>query len=674
MLKRAADNLRILAISMVERAKSGHPGGPMGGADFSTVLFSEFLRFDPDDMGWRFRDRFFLDAGHMSAMLYSQLAFFGKYSMEDLKGFRQWESVTPGHPELDVKRGIENSSGPLGQGFAMALGSAIAERFLASRFGEWMSHKTYCYVSDGGIQEEISQGVGRIAGHLGLSNFIVFYDSNSVQLSTKTSEVTSEDTAKRFVALGWKVYSIDGHDYKVIRETLQKAGKEKEKPVLIIGKTLMGKGSLAEDGTSFEGMVSTHGQPLSKAGGSIEKTIKNLGGDPKDQFTIFPEVQEFYDKSSDEKRKHVAKRKEEQEAWEMQNPDMAKQLHDFLDNILPKLEYSQIPQEQNSATRDASKRALGYFADNLHNMVVSSADLSDSDKTDGFLKKTKPFKKGDFSGAFLQVGVSELTMAGIMSGMALHGGVIPVCGTFFAFSDFMKPQVRLAALMGLPVKYIWTHDAFRVGEDGPTHQPIEQEAQLRLLEKMKNLQGRRSILALRPADSAETAVAWKMALENTDSPTALILSRQSIKDLPSLSGNRYKDALQAQKGAYRVNDIDGKPDVILIANGSEVSTLIDAAMILSDEGFVCQVVSATSEGLFLEQDEEYREEVLPTGVPRFGLTAGLPVALQSMVGPGGYVKGMERFGASAPYKVLDEKFGFTPKQVAQDIKNFLKNR
>ncbi|MCK5462433.1 MAG: transketolase, partial [Bacteroidales bacterium] len=501
ILSRTADNIRILSAAMVEKANSGHPGGAMGGADFVSVLFSEFLRFDPEDMSWPNRDRFFLDPGHMSPMLYSVLAMVNAFSLEDLQQFRQWKSPTPGHPELDVKRGIENTSGPLGQGHVMAIGAAIAERFLCNRFGEWMAHDIYTYISDGGIQEEISQGAGRLAGYLGLHNLVMFYDSNDIQLSTTTGAVTSEDTASKYKSWGWRVKSINGNDIGQIFEALQEARSEKEKPFLIIGKTRMGKGAVTETGENFENQVSTHGMPLGSAGASLDKTIENLAGDASNPFSVFPEVGIHFKGILKGKSAEAEKRKQEQADWEKKNPELADTLSAFLAGEVPDIDYPGIVQKENIATRAASGNVLAHFAGHVKNMIVASADLSNSDKTDGFLKNSKAFAPHDFSGAFLQVGVSELTMAAIANGMALHGGIIPVCGTFFVFSDYMKPAVRLAALMGLPVKYVWTHDAFRVGEDGPTHQPVEQEAQIRLMEHLRNHAGKRSCLVLRPADA-----------------------------------------------------------------------------------------------------------------------------------------------------------------------------
>lgn len=666
----AADNIRILAASMVEKSKSGHPGGAMGGADFINVLYTEFLKYDPDDPTYPFRDRFFLDPGHMSPMLYSVLALAGYFSLEDLKNFRQWGSPTPGHPELDLKRGIENTSGPLGQGHAMALGAAIAERFMVARFGEWMAHKTFAFISDGGIQEEVSQGVGRIAGHLGLHNFIMFYDSNNIQLSTKVEEVSTEDIVAKYEAWGWNVISIDGNDAGEIRMALNRAINETEKPTLIVGHTVMGKGALGKEGESFENKVSTHGQPLTAAGADIAKTVANLGGDPENPFVIFDEVKKLYADRAAELRKWVALRKEEQKSWTAANSELAEILDGFLQGKLPEIDYLNIKCGENVATRAASAAVLGALAEKIENMIVASADLSNSDKTDGFLKKTHALTKEDFGGRFLQPGVCEFTMACIMNGIALHGGIIPACGTFFVFSDYMKPVLRLSALMRLPVKFIWTHDSFRVGEDGPTHQPIEHEAQLRLMEQLRNHHGERSVVVLRPADARETVAVWKIAMEE-QRPTALVLSRQNIKDLPALHGNRAEEAMQAVKGAYVVMDCEGTPDVILLASGSEVATLVDGAALLKADGLKIRVVSVPSEGLFRDQSKEYQQSVLPAGVPKFGLTSGLPVTLAGLVGGDGTVYGLDHFGYSAPASVLDEKFGFSGQNVYNQVKAML---
>ena len=669
VMNRAADNIRVLAASMVEKAKSGHPGGAMGGADFINVLFSEYLVYDPKNPEWEGRDRYFQDPGHMSPMLYSALALTGKFTMEELSQFRQWGSPTPGHPEVDIKRGIENTSGPLGQGHTYAVGAAIAAKFLKARLGDVMNQTIYAYISDGGIQEEISQGAGRVAGTLGLDNLIMFYDANNIQLSTTVEEVTSENVAMKYEAWGWKVITINGNDVNEIRKALDEAKAEANRPTLIIGNTIMGKGARGADQSCYENKVSTHGQPLSAAGASIEETIKNLGGDPQHPFSVFPDVAELYAKRAKELEAIVAERYAAKDAWAKANPELAEKMAFWFSGQAPQLDWAAIEQKANQATRAASATVLGILATKVENMICSSADLSNSDKTDGFLKKTHSFVKGDFSGAFFQAGVSELTMACVCIGMSLHGGVIVACGTFFVFSDYMKPAIRMAALMEQPVKFIWSHDAFRVGEDGPTHEPVEQEAQIRLMEKLKNHKGHNSMLVLRPADVIETTVAWKMAMENTATPTALILSRQNITDLPS-KGNRYDEALQAEKGAYIVES-DVNPDVILVASGSEVSTLEEGAALLRADGVKVRVVSVPSEGLFRSQSKEYQESVIPTGSKVFGLTAGLPVNLEGLVGANGKVWGLESFGFSAPYKVLDEKLGFTGKNVYNQVKELL---
>jgi transketolase len=668
-VNRAADNIRILAAAMVEKAKSGHPGGAMGGADFVNVLFSEFLVYDPENPAWHGRDRFFLDPGHMSPMLYAVLSLSGKYTMDDLRQFRQWGSITPGHPERNVALGVENTSGPLGQGHTYAVGAAIAAKFLEAKTGRKSGQKIYAFISDGGVQEEISQGAGRMAGHLGLNNLILFYDSNDIQLSTSVDAVTSENTQQKYEAWGWKTVTIDGNDPDAIRKALQEAQLEEKQPTLIIGKTIMGKGAVKADGSSFERQCATHGMPLSEAGASFSESVKHLGGDPDDPFRIFPDVQELYAGRREALKEIVRKRVEEEAVWTQENPEMAAKLHQWLFEKSPAIDWTAIQQKAGQATRAASSTVLAYLAQHVENMIVTSADLSNSDKTDGFLKQTHAITKADFSGSFLQSGVSELTMACLCIGMALYGGVIPACGTFFVFSDYMKPAVRMAALMELPVKFIWTHDAFRVGEDGPTHEPVEQEAQIRLMEKLKNHRGHNSMLVLRPADVQETTVAWQLALENTETPTALILSRQNIADLPA-KGRRYEEALQAARGGYVV-ECDGHADVILLASGSEVATLVEGAALLRKEGVRVRIVSVPSEGLFRSQPKEYQDSVILPGKKVFGLTAGLPVTLLGLVGDQGKIWGLESFGFSAPYKVLDEKLGFTAENVYQQVKAML---
>lgn len=664
----AADNLRVLIAEMVEKAKSGHPGGALGAADFINVLYSGFLVYDPEDPSWFARDRFFLDPGHMSPMLYSVLTLAGRYTMDDLKSFRQWGSHTPGHPERDIAHGVENTSGPLGQGHVMAVGAAIAERFLAARFGEVVAHKTYAFISDGGIQEEVSQGAGRIAGHLGLHNLIMFYDSNDVQLSTRVEDVDREDVAAKYRAWHWNVLEVDGCDPLAIAAVLQTAIEEKEKPTLIIGHTVMARGVVKADGTSLEGAVSTHGQPLSAAGADIAATVRNLGGDPENSWVIRPEVKELYAERAQQLREIVARRRAEFDQWRNANPELAARLADFEQLRLPALDWDSIELKPGMASRAASSAVLGYLAEHVGNMIVSSADLANSDKTDGFLKKTHALMNGDFTGAFLQAGVAELTMACIINGIALHGGMFGACATFFVFSDYMKPAIRLAALMEIPVKYIYSHDSFRVGEDGPTHEPIEQEAQIRLLEQVHNFSGRRSVMVIRPADAAETVEAYRMAMENKETPSVLIFSRQNLEDLPG--ENRREEARKAAHGGYVVVEAEN-PDVVLVGNGSDVALLVHAAEDLAGEGMRAQVVSVPSIGVFLDQPKEYRESVIPSGVKEFGLTSGLPATLWPLMHGDFEVMGMERFGASAPAKVLEEKFGYTAEAVAARVRAFL---
>lgn len=665
LMNQAADNIRVLSVAMVEKAKSGHPGGAMGGADFINVLYSEFLTFDPDHPTWETRDRFFLDPGHMSPMLYSQLALIGRFTLDELQQFRQWGSPTPGHPEVNFNRGIENTSGPLGQGHTYAVGAAIAAKALYARTGNpgFLREKIYAYISDGGVQEEISQGAGRMAGHLGLNNLIMFFDANEIQLSTETAAVISEDTKMKYEAWNWNVMEIDGNDPEAIRAALKKAGEEANRPTLIIGHTVMGKGARQGDGSSYEHNCKTHGAPL--GGDAYINTVKNLGGDPEQPFVIRPEVAEMYRQRTEELRKKVESLHREEQEWAAANPEKAAKLKDWFDRKLPEIPWESIEQKPNSPTRNGSAKCLELLSEYMPNMIVSSADLCNSDKTDGFLKHTTEITRDNFAGGFLQAGVSELTMACVCIGMTLHGGLITAMGTFFVFSDYMKPAIRMAALMQLPVKFVWTHDAFRVGEDGPTHEPVEQEAQIRLMEKLKNHSGRDSVRVFRPCDVHAATKCWQLAMENMDTPTALIFSRQNVKDLPQTT-----DYSGVAHGAYEVV-AECNPDVILVASGSEVSTLAEAAQLLAQDGIKARVVSCPSEGLFRRQSKEYQESILPKGAKIFGLTAGLPVTFEGLVGGNGRVYGLDHFGYSAPYKVLDEKLGYTPQNMYHEIKKFL---
>ena len=664
-MNRVADNIRVLAVSMVEKAKSGHPGGAMGGADFINVLYSEFLTFDPECPTWECRDRFFLDPGHMSPMLYAQLAMIGNFTIEELKNFRQWGSPTPGHPEKNFSRGIENTSGPLGQGHTYAVGAAIAAKALYARTGNpgFKKEKIYAYISDGGIQEEISQGAGRIAGHLGLDNLIMFFDANDIQLSTPTADVITEDTGAKYKAWGWNVLEIDGNDADQIRAALKAANEETKRPTLIIGHCVMGKGARKADNSSYECNCATHGAPL--GGDAYINTVKNLGADPADPFHIWEESQALYAARKEELKAIVAERRAEEQAWATANAEKAAELNDWFAGKLPELPWSEIQQTNNAPTRNASAACLSMLSKHVKNMIVSSADLCNSDKTDGFLKHTTVITRNNFEGGFFQAGVSELTMACVCIGMTLHGGIITAMGTFFVFSDYMKPAIRMAALMELPVKFVWSHDAFRVGEDGPTHEPVEQEAQIRLMEKLRNHSGLDAVRVFRPCDVHATTECWRMAMENMSTPTALIFSRQNVNDLPETT-----DYTQVRFGAYNVVNAENE-DVILVGSGSEVSTLAEAATLLKEDGITARVVSCPSEGLFRRQSKEYQEQILPKDKKIFALTAGLPVTFQGLVGAQGKVYGLESFGFSAPFKVLDEKLGFTPANMREEIKKFL---
>ena len=491
----------------------------------------------------------------------------------------------------------------------------------------------------------------------------MFFDANEIQLSTETREVISEDTGLKYKAWNWNVIEIDGNNCDEIRSALKTAIAEKDRPTLIIGHCVMGKGCVKADGSSYEHDCGTHGAPL--GGDAYINTIKNLGGNPDDPFIIYDEVQELYARRRKELKEIVAKRREEEKTWETLHPDRAQQLKDWFDNKLPQLPWSEIAQKSNAPTRNGSSNCLALLSAHVKNMIVASADLCNSDKTDGFLTHTTVIQKGDFSGGFIQAGVSELTMACICIGMTLHGGIITAMGTFFVFSDYMKPAIRMAALMELPVKFIWTHDSFRVGEDGPTHEPIEQEAQIRLMEKLKNHSGRDSVLVLRPADVREVTECWKLAMENTQTPTALIFSRQNVNNLPE--GTNYSSV---NKGAYAVIE-EKNPDIVLLASGSEVSTLVSVEKMLKEKGIKAKVVSCPSEGLFKQQSMEYQESILPNNCKVFALTAGLPATFEGLVGKQGKIYGMNSFGFSAPFKVLEEKLGFTPENIYNEVLEYL---
>ena len=663
IIKRAADNARILSAAMVQKAKSGHPGGAMDSTEFFAVLFGEFLRFNPKAPYWRARDRFFMDPGHMSAAFYAALCYTKRLTTDDLSNFRQLGSHTPGHPDLDVVRGIENTSGPLGLGHALALGSAIAERILVNRFGKLFEHKTISLLSDGTIQEEIAYGVGRIAGHLKLSNLIFYFDSNNIQLSSQTKDVMSHSIAAQYEAWGWRVYSIDGHNPNELRKALTDAYAETEKPVFIIGNTIMGKGIRDSENNPFESKVSTHGQPIDAAGASTWHTITGLGGDPKNPFVVWPDVEEVFNMRLNDLQKEADDWLSRYKTWENVYPKLAEELELWQNNKAPALDLSVIPQKQGVATRVNSGTILAWLADNQKNMIVSSADLSNSDNTQAFLDKTGFFKPGDFSGSFLQAGVAELTMGAVMCGIVLHGEFTATCATFFVFSDYMKPIMRLASLMALPVKFLFTHDSFRVGEDGPTHEPIEQEAQVRLLENLTLPSGKPAMLVLRPAYATETTLAWEMAMANGNSPTTFILSRQVMPPLE----NTYS---KANAAGYIVQYAEN-PDLTFAANGSDVYLCCQAANILRNEGLSIRVISVMSPRLFADLPQNEREALIPRWGAAFAVSSGVPSVFTPVVGRLGRSWGLTEFGKSAPFTVLEKEFGYTPEAVAEKARNYL---
>jgi transketolase len=648
---------------MVQKANSGHPGGSMGAAEFFSVLYGEFLKFNPQNPYWCVRDRFFMDPGHMSAVFYSALCFIKKLTLQDLKDFRQLGSHTPGHPDLNIELGIENTSGPLGLGHAVALGSAIAERILVNRFGKLFEHKTICLLSDGTVQEEVAYGVGRMAGHLKISNFICYFDSNGIQLSSPTGEVVSHNVAAQYESWGWRVYSIDGHDADALRKALANAYAETEKPVLIIGNTIMGKGIKDAENNAFENQVSTHGQAINAAGASTSQTIKSLGGDPENPFVIWPDVEEAFNIRLDELQKESDAWQNRFEIWKQTYPNLAEELERWQKNRTPALDLSVIPQKQGVATRVNSGAILAWLAENQKNMVCSSADLSNSDNTQPFLNKTGIFKPGDFTGAFLQAGVAELTMGAVASGIVLHGEFTAACATFFVFSDYMKPILRLASLMALPVKFLFTHDSFRVGEDGPTHEPVEQEAQVRLLENLTLPSGKPAMLVLRPADANETTLAWEMAMANGDSPTTLIFSRQVM---PPLENPHSK----ANAAGYIVQNAEN-PNLIFAANGSDVYLCCQAAEILRKEGLAVRIISVMSPRLFADLPQKEREALIPRWAPVFAVSSGLPWVFAPVVGPLGHSWGLSEFGKSAPFTVLEKEYGYTPEAVAEKARAYI---
>ena len=652
---RCINTLRTLAMDAVQKASSGHPGMPMGMADAAYALWTRFLKHDPEDPAWPDRDRFVLSAGHGSMLLYSLLHLTGyDLPLEELRAFRQLGSRTPGHPEYGLTPGVETTTGPLGQGFANGVGMAIAERFLAAAFNRpafpIVDHHTYAIVSDGDLMEGISHEAASLAGHLGLGKLIYLYDDNEISIEGSTEIAFTEDVAERFRAYGWFVQEVDGHDVDGVTEALRAAKGEKEQPSLIVCRTHIAYGS-----PSKQDDAAAHGAPLGED--EVARTKEQLGWPADAQFLVPDEVRDVFGRA-------VAEGGEAHDAWRElfaryaeAHPEEAALLEGLWAGELPEGWEASLPAFAEAdgpiATRKASGRTLNAIAGELPTLVGGSADLAPSNKTmlDGY----DAFQVDSYGGRNVHFGVREHAMGGILNGMALHGGVIPYGGTFLVFSDYMRPSVRLAALMELPVIYVWTHDSIWIGEDGPTHQPVEHLAALRAVPNLH---------VVRPADANETAVAWRSALKHRDGPTALVLTRQS---LPVLDRDALAGAEGAARGGYVLSEApEGYPEVVLIATGSEVHLALDAQARLSEKGVQARVVSMPCWACFEAQPQSYRDEVLPPDISaRLAVEAGSSFGWERYVGCQGEVMGIDRFGASAPFKDLMESFGFTAEVVAE---------
>lgn len=649
----SVNTIRALAMDAVQKAKSGHPGLPMGAADFAYVLWMRFLKHNPAAPNWPDRDRFVLSAGHGSMLLYALLHLFGyDLPLEELKQFRQWGSRTPGHPEYGLTPGVETTTGPLGQGFGNGVGMALTERILAEHFNEGgeeiVNHYTYGLVSDGDLMEGVASEAASLAGHWGLGKLIYFYDDNHITIEGSTDLAFSEKVGKRFQAYGWQVIEIDGHDRETIGQALQSAQAEEAKPTLIIGHTHIAKGSPHKQDTA-----SAHGEPLGEE--EVKATKENLGFPVEPSFLVPEEVRSLFDQRHKELKAQAGEWQERFSSWRKAYPEKAALWDAFMSRQLPADLKKRLPVFEvgkSLATRNASGEVLQALAPHLPNLIGGSADLAPSTKT--FLKGFSSLGRDNFAGRNLHFGIREHAMGAILNGMSLHGGLIPYGGTFFIFSDYMRPSVRLAALMKQPVIYVYTHDSIFVGEDGPTHQPVEHLAALRAIP---------NLTVIRPAEATETAVAWMTTLECKQGPVALILTRQS---LPVLDRNKLAPAEELRRGAYIISNGESEsPDILLLASGSEVHLALEAQKLLAAKGKTSRVISMPSWELFDSQPEEYRQQVLLPQVPlRLAIEAGCSQGWHRYLGDFGEVMSIDRFGASAPYKVLEEKFGFTAEQVA----------
>ncbi len=670
----AVNTIKMLAVDVVEQARSGHPGLPMGAADYAFFLWTRHLRFDPQAPGWPDRDRFVLSAGHGSMLLYALLHLSGfALPLEQLKRFRQWESMTPGHPERGCAPGVETTTGPLGQGVGNSVGMAIAAKMLGERFNTpehlIVDHRVWTIASDGDMMEGIASEAASIAGHLGLGNLTVIYDDNRITLDGEARLSFSEDVGKRFEAYGWVVQRIDGHDHAQIEAALAEAGRETSRPRLILARTHIGAGSPGKHDSS-----EAHGSPLGHQ--EVAATKKNLGWPLEPTFLIPDEVRRLFAERAEAGRRAHQEWRARFEAWSAAHPEMRVEWDRYRERLVPHDLFERLlaalPQPAKAeATRSLSGRLIQKVAELVPSLCGGSADLETSTKT--HITSSQVISRETFAGRNLYFGVREHGMGSILNGLALHGGPIPFGGTFLIFSDYMRPPMRLAALMGLQVIYVFTHDSIFLGEDGPTHQAIEQIASLRTVP---------NLLVVRPADGPETAMAWALALQRQGAPTALVLTRQDLPPLPRPAGFDMKTIL---RGGYVVSDAapaagggaskGGSPGgagsrVILIASGSEVGLAIEAQGLLSARGLGCRVVSMPCPDLFLGQSEDYRLSVLPRGTKRVVIEAARLQGWERVAGCEALLLGIDRFGASAPAKVLAEKFGFTGAQIADKVLRF----
>ena len=647
------NTIRTLAIDGVQKANSGHPGLPMGMADVAYVVWTQFLRHNPKNPDWSNRDRFVLSAGHGSMLLYSLLHLTGyDLPLDELKQFRQWGSLTPGHPEYGLTPGVETTTGPLGQGFANGVGMAITEAFLAETFNrpdhKIVDHYTYAIVSDGDLMEGISHEAASLAGHLKLGKLIYLYDDNHISIDGSTDLAFTEDRLARFEAYGWHTQQIDGHDHTAVYEAIKAAQVVDDRPSIIACRTVIGFGSPHKANTA-----EVHGSPLGPD--EVRLTKEAYGWDPDKEFFIPDEALTHFRQAIKAGQQLENAWKEKFEAYAQAYFQEAEQFRLGLSGELPEGWEEALPvfpaDEKGMATRAASGKTLNAIAAVIPNLIGGSADLAPSNNT--FLKGYPVFGNDSYAGRNFHFGVREHGMAGILNGMTLHGGVIPYGGTFLVFADYCRPSIRLAALSHIPSIFVFTHDSIGLGEDGPTHQPIEHLMSLRIIP---------NLTLIRPADANETAQAWKVALEKRDGPIALILTRQG---LPVYDRSKMGDAAGLTKGAYILLDTDRfYADVILIATGSEVNLAVEAHAKLTEQGFGVRVVSMPSWELFEQQSEEYQEQVLPSTIKaRVAIEAGVPLGWERWVGSQGSVIGLERFGASAPYKVIFDQLGFTADRV-----------